>query len=122
MLGYTNVERFVGGIDEWVLSERASEVHSAGQVQLDIDDGAVVVDMRSPTAFNAGHIEGAWNHSAASLIANPTGVLSGVSFDTTVILYGAGGPVAEEYEAAEAVSTAGWKKVRYYSPGWAGWD
>lgn len=112
----------MGGIDEWVFDSRAMEILSGAEVQLFINDGAVVVDLRSPTAFATGHIEGAVNIAPADLISDPADALSGVSLDTTIILYGAGGPVASEYEAAAAISAAGYTSVLYYSPGWLDWD
>jgi rhodanese-related sulfurtransferase len=112
----------VGGIGEWEIDGRSREIISRNEVEFVTTNGGLAIDMRSPTAFNAGHIEGAWNHSAAALIADPAGILSGVSFDTAIVIYGSGGPVAEEYEAANAMAAAGFTSVLYYSPGWLGWE
>ncbi|MEZ4674936.1 MAG: rhodanese-like domain-containing protein [Caldilineaceae bacterium] len=75
----------------------------------------VVVDVRTPGEYEAGHIEGAINVPLATIAQN----LDKFPTDKPVIVYCASGHRAGM--ATSALRILGYSNVRAHSPGWKGW-
>lgn len=76
---------------------------------------AVVVDVRTPGEYEAGHIEGAINVPLDTIAQN----LDKFPTDKPVIVYCASGHRAGM--ATSALRALGYSNVRAHSPGWRGW-
>ena len=121
-LGFTNVDRFTGGHDEWTMAGRFLEVRTGASVSDLLDDGAQAVDFRLPAEFDAAHLPGAVNSQALLVPTDPFGSVGSALQTDTVLLYGSGGGVADEYVAAVVLEAVGFTKLYYYVGGWANWN
>jgi len=120
-MGFTDVERFSGGMDVWTFDGHYLEVATQAEAQVLLTAGAIFVDTRSTTAHLSGRISPSIHATAAALQSDPVAVLGGVKTTDTVVLYGAGGADAALANAAEAVEGAGFRTLYVYSGGYADW-
>ena len=86
-----------------------------------INTGGTPVDLRSPTDFAAGHIDGAINVPVDTLIGDPSGSLGSLEKTAVVVLYGTGDTDPKAYVAALLLEREGYSNVVYYRGGWADW-
>ena len=77
---------------------------------------AVLIDVRTPDEYAAGHIEGAINVPIDTLAQN----LAKIPADKPVIVYCASGHRAGM--ALSSLRILGYANVRAFSPGWKGWS
>lgn len=77
---------------------------------------AVLIDVRTPDEYAAGHIEGAVNLPIPTLAQN----LDKIPTDKPVIVYCASGHRAGM--ALSSLRILGYANVRAFSPGWKGWS
>ena len=77
---------------------------------------AVLIDVRTPDEYAAGHIEGAVNVPIDTLAQN----LAKIPADKPVIVYCASGHRAGM--ALSSLRILGYDNVRAFSPGWKGWS
>ena len=77
---------------------------------------AVLIDVRTPDEYAAGHIEGAVNVPIDTLAQN----LAKIPADKPVIVYCASGHRAGM--ALSSLRILGYTNVRAFSPGWKGWS
>ncbi len=88
--------------------EKFKEILDAG--------GAVLIDVREPGEYEAGHIPGAVNVPLRTLAQN----LDKVPTDQQVMVYCASGHRAAM--ATASLQSLGYANVRAYPPGWKGWS
>ena len=121
-LGFTEVERFSGGMDMWTFDGHYRDVATQVEAQVLRAAGAIFVDTRSTTAHAAGKIAGSIHATASDLQSDPVSALGGIQTTDTVVLYGVGGaPDAALANAAQAVEGAGFRTLYVYSGGWTDW-
>ena len=78
--------------------------------------GAVLIDVREASEYDAGHIPGAINVPLRTLTAN----LDKIPTDQPVFVYCASGHRAGM--ALSSLRTLGYANVKAFSPGWKGWS
>jgi rhodanese-related sulfurtransferase len=98
-----------------VIGARGSEAQSivdvdGPQAHAYVEDGAVLVDVRTPEEFAAGHIEGAINVPVQSLPAGSEAIPA----DRPVVVYCRSG--ARSARAAAMLLDAGWTQVYDLGP------
>lgn len=81
-----------------------------------IDAGALLIDVRETSEYEAGHIPGAVNVPLRTLTQN----LDKIPADMPVFVYCASGHRAGI--ALSALRSLGYDNVRAFSPGWKGWS
>lgn len=117
-LGYTNLKVFTTGLPSWKKDKNlvvTSPRHVMGMIQKDV--AHVLVDLRGPSAAEAGHIRGAVNI--------PAGKLSGAKDmfpaekDAPIVLY-----TDEGYDAGAFATVRGWgyKNASVLAGGAKGWE
>ena len=121
MLGFVNVDRCTGGMADWNQQGYANEISDEEGAFRLLGSGGVAIDGRDATDYDAGHIAGASNVTFAAILADAPGAMTGVESDARILLYGAGGAQATEYQAAAALEAAGFTNVSYFSAGYAAW-
>ena len=120
-MGFTDVDRFSGGMTTWTFDGHYQEVATQAEAQVLLAAGAIFVDTRSAAAYLAKRIASSIHATAAALQSDPVAALGGVKTTDTVVLYGVGGKDAALANAAEAVEGAGFRLLYVYSGGYADW-
>lgn len=105
------VSAYLAGIPEGWMAVGQLDAFKAA-----LDTGAVVlIDVREPGEYEAGHIPGAINIPIRTLAQN----LDKIPTDQPVIVYCASGHRAGM--STSALEILGYSNVRSYPPGWRGW-
>ena len=83
--------------------------------------GAVFVDARKEAEFREGHVPGALSAPAAQAEKAIPQALKVLARDRVLVVYCEGGDCQSSLLLAKRLSREGFKDIRVYSGGWAGW-
>jgi len=86
-----------------------------------IQQGATIVDARSPDHFADGHIPGAINIPYNDPIGHLASLQQRALPDDWVIVYCGGEPCDESQRVFDLLTQAGYQNVRIYFGGWQDW-
>lgn len=83
--------------------------------------GAVFVDARKETEFRDGHVPGALSAPAAQAEKAVPQALRALTRDRALVIYCEGGDCQSSLLLAKRMSLEGFKDIRVFTGGWAGW-
>jgi len=106
--------------DDDIKFVRVDEVHSLLQTARERPDVLLLIDPRSPRAYNEGHIPGAFNISLATI--NPESKRNpAYEGFKNIIIYGDDPASAPARAMSKKMMLAGYKKVRMFVGGMRDW-
>ncbi len=83
--------------------------------------GAVFIDARKEAEFREGHVPGALSAPAARAEKAMPQALQALARDRALVIYCEGGDCQSSLLLAKRLSQDGFKDIRVYTGGWAGW-
>ena len=124
-LGFTDVNRYPGGINGWFSAGHFRQIIDAEGYEAKAASLAlppIPVDVRSALDFGVSHIPGARNEPLAGFSVDPAAALSDLDpTNDSFILYDSGSPSASLLDAAIALENAGFTGTYVYFGGFADW-
>ncbi len=91
------------------------------QAKEDFDRGALFVDVRSPSAYLAGHIPDARHLEVYGFVERWSDVLGDVPWDKRIVAYCSGGSCQSSTKMARLLVEQGFTNVGCFYTGWQAW-